>query len=128
MTDKDKHQDKYTYSGTFTGSQFGGAGSHFTQHVMAGGQAADPDVARLQALLTDLMARVAARSGEIDHPERAARDADELVGEVARPAAERDPGRIADAFRRLRDRLRPVADFADSLSKLADLLTKFIPS
>ncbi|MEU4541203.1 hypothetical protein AB0G15_40860 [Streptosporangium sp. NPDC023825] len=124
MTDK----DKYTYSGTFTGSQFGGDGSHFTQHVTAGGQATDPDLVRLQALLTDLMAHVAARSGEIDHPERAGRDAEEILSEAARPAAERDTGRIADAFRRLRDRLRPVADFADSLSKLADLLAKFIPS
>ncbi|WP_336216671.1 hypothetical protein [Nonomuraea sp. LPB2021202275-12-8] len=124
MTDKGKQ----TYSGTFTGSQFGGAGSHFTQHVMGGGPAADPDLVSLEALLKDLMAHVAARSGEIDHPERAGRDADEILSEAARPAADRDTGRIADAFRRLRDRLRPVADFADSLGKLAELLTKFVPS
>ncbi|MEV1000010.1 hypothetical protein [Nonomuraea sp. NPDC050202] len=121
-------KDKYTYSGTFTGSQFGGPGSHFTQNVNTGGQGADPDLVRLQALLTDLMARVAVHSTEIDHPERAGRDAEEILTEAARPAAERDTGRLADAFRRLRDRLRPIADFADSLSKLADLLTKFLPS
>ncbi|NJP95095.1 hypothetical protein HCN51_37615 [Nonomuraea sp. FMUSA5-5] len=123
--------DSYTYSGTFTGSQFGGPGSHFTQHVTTSGQSAagpDPDLVRLEALLADLMTRVAARSDEIDHPERAGRDAQELLDEAARPAAERDTSRIADAFRRLRDRLRPVADFADSLAKLADLLTKFLPS
>ncbi|MEV4012494.1 hypothetical protein AB0J35_18495 [Nonomuraea angiospora] len=124
MTDK----DKYTYSGTFTGSQFGGPGSHFTQNVTTSGRSADPNLVQLQALLTDLMARVAAHSTEIDHPERAGRDAEEILIEVARPAAERDIGRLADAFRRLRDRLRPIADFADSLSKLADLLTKFLPS
>ncbi|MGR6912851.1 hypothetical protein ACU635_01170 [[Actinomadura] parvosata] len=120
--------DKYTYSGTFTGSQFGGPGSHFTQNVTTSGQSAAPDLVRLEALLADLMSRVAARSDEIDHPERAGRDAQELLAEAARPAAERDTSRIADAFRRLRDRLRPVADFADSLAKLADLLTKFLPS
>ncbi|MFC5833619.1 hypothetical protein [Nonomuraea insulae] len=124
MTDK----DKYTYSGTFTGSQFGGPGSHFTQNVTTSGRPADPNLGQLQALLTDLMARVAAHSTEIDHPERAGRDAEEILTEAARPAAERDTGRLADAFRRLRDRLRPIADFADSLSKLADLLTKFLPS
>ncbi|MBB6547172.1 hypothetical protein [Nonomuraea rubra] len=124
MTD----EDKYTYSGTFTGSQFGGPGSHFTQNVTTSGPSADPNLVQLQALLTDLMARVAAHSTEIDHPERAGRDAEEILTEAARPAAERDTGRLADAFRRLRDRLRPIADFADSLSKLADLLTKFLPS
>ncbi|GAA4967673.1 hypothetical protein HD597_003755 [Nonomuraea thailandensis] len=50
----------------------------------------------LQALLTDLMARVAAHSTEIDHPERAGRDAEEILTEAARPAAERDTGRLAD--------------------------------
>lgn len=115
---------RYTYSGTFTNAQFGGAGSRFTQHVTTAAAAAPTD--ELRALIGDLMALIEVHSDRIDQPDRAARDAEEIVSEAGRPSETRDPSRISDAFRRLRARLGPIAEFAESLGKIADALAKVI--
>ena len=46
---------------------------------------------------------------------------------MARPEEERDTGRIADAFKRLRARLRSIAEFAEPLGRIAEALSAIIP-
>jgi hypothetical protein len=115
------------YSGTFTGSQFGGDRSKFTQNSTT---TSDADTAarlqELRSLITELLALIAAHADEIDHPERARRDAEEIMIEVARPAGTRDGGRVAHAFERLGARLGPIAGFTESIGKIAEFLGKII--
>lgn len=120
--------DRFTYSGNFVNSQFGGDGSTFEQNIGGGhNTAAGADPQRIGPLIDELLRLVAEHSGSVDHPERARRDAEEILNEVARPEEERDSGRIADAFRRLRARLEPIAAFAQTLGGLAEALRAIIP-
>jgi hypothetical protein len=121
--------EKFNYSGDFANSQFGGDGSSFTQNF-AGGQevALGADVERVGSLIRELMALIPAHADRIDHPERAGRDAEEILNEVAQPEEERDPGRVADAFKRLRARLLPIAEFSESLGRIAEAIGRIIPA
>lgn len=120
--------DKFPYSGNFAYSQFGGDRSSFVQNIV-GEQSANvgADLQRVGPLIRQLLDVVAEHADRIERPEHARRDAEEILDEVARPEEKRDTGRIADAFRRLRARLQPVAEFAEPLGRIAEALSAIIP-
>ena len=116
------------YSGSFAYSQFGGDRSTFVQHIGAGpNPAEETDLERLRPLIGELLDLLAAHADRVDHPERARRDAEEILDETARQEEERDPGRIAGAWQRLRARLEPIAQFTEVLGRIAQALQSIIP-
>jgi hypothetical protein len=115
---------RFSYRGNFTNSQFGGDGAQFNQNNASSEALSDTE--QLRAAITQLSTLIQAHADQIENPERARRDADEIFAEAERPSDERDPSRISDALQRLRTRLEPIAGITESIEKIVEPLGRLL--